>query len=965
MGCLDAAPNEQNLANNCYARRYASPPADWEILTFSHVWSTATEYLVSTLFPPFVPGGGMIGYVRLNGGSLGAPATKLSILIQPRTASETSYVRHYATEVSVCTIPVPARPPHATTFAIDLCADKLPTAPTMLWDTDYWLAICVERAPGELNLENNCENLSITTPAVPDWTLQAPQVTVDGSPQDAGELLLPGQHSDFQVDIKNLGGITASPTTLTLHVRYVYASDPDYQNQPIPRGEVEGDKAIKLCAIPVVPQANTSAWSTTLNFSCTLPEDLPYDLQWWLVGCLDAAPNEQNLANNCYARRYASPSADWEIVASTYSAITFSELYYPTPLTPGGKVRFSVHVSAWPLGAPATKLSILLQPRLANVDHYERDYVGETKMCSIPVPAQQPYSSQSIVLQQTCRIPEAIAWNTDYWLTMCLEPPAGEHPYNFGNNCSTQRITIPAKPVVTVSGGLSYERIHPTASGGLDLSNITNDPIRGVPVEVLDSSGVVLATGQTDDSGNYAISLLLPKILGESIRLRALAQLKSETPSWNVAVQDDSKGYATYTLVSTPTTLPTSWPVASWGTPLSITSDLHARSLWEEWSNSDLTLLPRAAAPFAIVDTLYGALQKLAAIDSGLAIPRLTVAWRVDSISEADYDPSRALIVLRGSRLFNTDEYDAPVILHEFAHHVEETASRSDSPGGSHNIGYSLDMRLAFSEGMATALGSMFANDPFYFNSIGPAVGWSINIETYQSPKPGWFNELSVASILYDLFDAQDESGIDTVTLGLSPIYDVLVNEHRTGIPYNSIFTFITALKAKQPSQAAAIDTLVAEHSITAIDAYGRKETNSAGQGSDVLPVYTPLIAGNAAATARVANICISTEFGTKNKLSNNRFLRIDTVAGVTYDIGIQFASGTLPADSDSYLSLSKTNAYSCVDSSPALSCGRVGNGTFSFRSSSGGTHVMVLYEASARAQGTGKTCYTITALKR
>ena len=136
----------------------------------------------------------------------------------------------------------------------------------MLWDTDYWLAMCVERAPGELNLENNCENLSITTPAVPDWTLQAPQVTVDGSPQDAGELLLPGQHGDFQVDIKNLGAITASPTTLTLHMRYVYASDPDYQNQPIPRGEVEGDKAIKLCAIPVVPQANTSAWSTNPEF---------------------------------------------------------------------------------------------------------------------------------------------------------------------------------------------------------------------------------------------------------------------------------------------------------------------------------------------------------------------------------------------------------------------------------------------------------------------------------------------------------------------------------------------------------------------------------------------------------------------------------------------------------------------------------------------------------------------------
>ena len=524
----------------------------------------------------------------------------------------------------------------------------------------------------------------------------------------------------------------------------------------------------------------------------------------------------------------------------------------------------------------------------------------------------------------------------------------------------------------TITGQLSYDRIPPTAEGALDYANITSAPIRGASVEALDPNGVVLATAQTDGNGHYTFALT--SSAASSVQLRVMAQLESMTPSWSVAVLDNTQSDATYALVS----LLSLVPLATTNVvTMPLVISLHASSGWDGSAYTGA----RAAAPFAILDTLYGALQRFGTVVSGLSVVPFTMRWSSQNTSiDGDvalgevggtYYDGVDQITLLGDRMADTDEYDGPVILHEFGHHFEATASRSDSIGGPHALfADRLDMRVAFSEGMATALGAIISGESLYFDSVAPSGGFVSSVETIDSRNDatkGWFNEFSVIYTLYDLFDAQDEAGIDTVTLGLLPIYDVLVNEHRTGIPFNSIFTFITALKAKQPAQVAAIDVLVSAQGINsdAIDAYGSSETNSAGLGSDVLPVYTRLIASASTATTIVTTTCISTEFGSYDKLSNNRFFRIDTVAGATYDIGIQFVSGTRPVDTESFLILSDTNAHSCLASSFSGVCAQADDGTFSFRSSTGGTHVMSLYEYFERDQGTGNTCYTVTALRR
>jgi len=64
-------------------------------------------------------------------------------------------------------------------------------------------------------------------------------------------------------------------------------------------------------------------------------------------------------------------------------------------------------------------------------------------------------------------------------------------------------------------------------------------------------------------------------------------------------------------------------------------------------------------------------------------------------------------LFLLGNASVDTEEFDDHVVMHEWGHYFEDKFSRSDSIGGAHTIGQSLDARLAFGEGWATALAAI------------------------------------------------------------------------------------------------------------------------------------------------------------------------------------------------------------------------------------------------------------------
>jgi hypothetical protein len=124
----------------------------------------------------------------------------------------------------------------------------------------------------------------------------------------------------------------------------------------------------------------------------------------------------------------------------------------------------------------------------------------------------------------------------------------------------------------------------------------------------------------------------------------------------------------------------------------------------------------RVAAPFAVLDTIYSAIQFVAAEDASANFPPLDAFWSADNkaASPTDIDAGdlptsfyngQSQLFLLGMDGGDTEEFDDHVITHEWSHYFEDNFSRSDSIGGSHFIGRDLlDKRVSFGEGFAVAI---------------------------------------------------------------------------------------------------------------------------------------------------------------------------------------------------------------------------------------------------------------------
>jgi hypothetical protein len=285
-----------------------------------------------------------------------------------------------------------------------------------------------------------------------------------------------------------------------------------------------------------------------------------------------------------------------------------------------------------------------------------------------------------------------------------------------------------------------------------------------------------------------------------------------------------------------------------------------------------------------------------------LAFQPLDVFWSVNNtatvgepqdidsgeIGTSFYRSDNKLFLL-GMEDVDTEEFDRHVIVHEWGHFFEDSLSRSDSIGGAHAIGDRLDMRVAFGEGFATAFSGMALESAQYCDTLGPAQagGFGIDIEGQAAGTPGWYNEISIMKLIYDLWDT-DVDGADTDSLGFGPIHAVLRGAQATTPAFTSIFSFAEALKAENPVHEPFIDALLQSVDIMApgINAYGEGETNDAEDGAqDVLPVYATVVPGGGA-----VNICSSNQFDPNvegNKLSEHRFLRMEIGTEARYTFSV------------------------------------------------------------------------------
>ncbi len=436
--------------------------------------------------------------------------------------------------------------------------------------------------------------------------------------------------------------------------------------------------------------------------------------------------------------------------------------------------------------------------------------------------------------------------------------------------CPSASQTTGAK--VTISGVITYDRVPHTATGALDYANTTVVPARSIVVNVLGNSGSVLSSAVTDDQGRYSLTV----DDYTCVQIQALAQSKNSVDlpaNWNFSVADNTNANALYAMVGS--------LVSSGGE--SSSRDLHAAS---GWGGSGYTSA-RVAAPFAIADTVYTAIKRIIEHYPDTRFPQAYLFWSPNnttaegSLVDGEIGTSffnGGNIYLLGAENSDTDEYDTHLILHEWGHYFENKFSRSDSMGGSHSLVSKLDLRVAFSEGWANAWSAMSQDDPVYTDAIGnrQAIGFTFNMENNSPANRGWFNEASVHSILYDIYDNTNEIG-DGVSQPLSDILDVfLSDDYREFSGVTSIYLFIDALLGQQPAIANALNFLKKNQFINGDGGYGEGENN----GSGGVPVYYSLTPSTGSIT-----VCSDFDNGEYNRLQNRRLIRLNISTGGIYRI--------------------------------------------------------------------------------
>ena len=437
----------------------------------------------------------------------------------------------------------------------------------------------------------------------------------------------------------------------------------------------------------------------------------------------------------------------------------------------------------------------------------------------------------------------------------------------------TGRVTFDLVPLDTISSGLDYEGTRVV-------------PARGVLVELVDSKNKVVASTTTDSKGNYSV----PAELSSELRVRVSSRMRRGN-IWDVKVTDNTNGGALY---------------AGQGELFNpetddLVRDLHFESGW----TGDRYGAVRSAAPFAILDAVYDAKETFVSVDPVLRFPPLEIFWSEKnstadgSIEEGDIGTSfyqGGNIYILGKSDGDTDEYDRHVVIHEWGHYFEHKLSRSDSIGGPHGSGEKLDLRVAFSEGWGNAISAIVTDDQYYRDSSGKnqALGFSIDVESNDVRNPGWFSEGSIQSILFDLYDEQNE-GMDNTNLGFDSIYSVLVSENFKANPFfSSIFTFIDELTDQQNEAISNITGLVEGQSITGTGSDGAGETNDGGIPS-ALPVYRYIDVNG----AKLDKLCTVAGVGAQNKLGNSVFISFDVELAGEHAFNATSVSGALLADVD------------------------------------------------------------------
>ena len=430
-------------------------------------------------------------------------------------------------------------------------------------------------------------------------------------------------------------------------------------------------------------------------------------------------------------------------------------------------------------------------------------------------------------------------------------------------------------PTWAVSGTLTYDYVPITASG-LNYTGTTQKPVRNVYIEARRATdNRKVGSTYTDDNGAFVLDV--PQSVSD-YTIGVYSRLKS--PAFRVV--DNTNRSAIYMAATS--------QFQNTGDGVTL-PNINLQSGWSGTNGGGSYSGTRAAAPFALLDSIYEAALKIKTERPSINFPTLYINWSVNNIAAGNdpasgqigtshYNPETGQLYILGKSNADTDEYDKHVVVHEFGHYIEDRLGRSDSIGGSHGVGDLMNMTVAFGEGWGNSLSAMiFDPEITYLDSMSnrqQTIGVSMNMENGTDPNKGWYSEVSVQQILFDIYDSNSDSG-DNISLGLGPVMDVMINEQKTTPALTSIFSFVKAMKTRFPAEVTSLDDLVATKDIQPVqDIYGTGETNDGGMPM-ALPIYNALTMNGSAVATRIAGYAYN-----YNEAENTRYYRFTATSSRT-----------------------------------------------------------------------------------
>ena len=470
--------------------------------------------------------------------------------------------------------------------------------------------------------------------------------------------------------------------------------------------------------------------------------------------------------------------------------------------------------------------------------------------------------------------------------------PAADLPYNTtctlkiltavkdvsNNQLELEKITSFKTPGYLLTGVITYDRVPVSSGSKLDFENTQILPVRKVNLSLLNDSGSVVKSSTTDENGAYSFEITADG----AYRVRAYAQ----TSSPSIAIRDNTDDYgATYYGQSV--------QVMELDGPKE--HNLHFPSGWAGTNANGAYTNPRMAAPFAILDFLYGVETRILSYRDDLYFPALNVYWSDKNlpltgdivegqIGSTHWDGEKLYVL--GKADVDTDEYDQAVLGHEWMRYFLDSFSRSDLTSSSSFGVFSSAPDIAFEQGLLLGFASWLTEADYYRDtlSLKQQHGQAINL-TQTSLGPGWANGGMIAQLLGQLIELEG--------VGVAPLLDVLVDSLATTPICNTIFSFLFYLKHHADigdTEVASINNLGEQFAISEVtDVYGTTETHFDQLLDWILPPFVIMSAGE---TQKVTLNGVDEQ----QRLLNSRYI-VFTGNGQTLDI-----KATASNDVDFYL---------------------------------------------------------------